>query len=301
MSRIRFEDTTPINKGNLDKLNNVVISSTEPTTGEEVWIQKGKNLLDINSIVFNKNVTGDISENTITITVNWQQGDFFGASFELNNLKKNTNYTVSANILINNFKNIYVYTDKLFGTNIATGSLSDGVAFNTGDNTKVVIGLYLTSPTTGNTYSMSNVQVEQGETVTNYEPYVDKKIYVKNDNGVYDEICLDKYNDASLLHQNYIDITPIVGSNYAGYGNSWYYKKGTKVHIHIGVQGLTANTSNQITTLPKGFIPKSPIAVLGVGAGFQDIAYCQINNDGVMTLQSSSTYGLIDVEYDAYC
>ena len=30
----------------LDKLNNVVISPTEPTTGEEVWIKKGKNLFN---------------------------------------------------------------------------------------------------------------------------------------------------------------------------------------------------------------------------------------------------------------
>ena len=44
MTRIRFENSpstkTPINADNLNKLNNVIISSTEPTTGEEVWIQK---------------------------------------------------------------------------------------------------------------------------------------------------------------------------------------------------------------------------------------------------------------------
>lgn len=43
MTRIRFEDlpstNTPRNAENLNKLNNVVISSTEPITGEEVWIQ----------------------------------------------------------------------------------------------------------------------------------------------------------------------------------------------------------------------------------------------------------------------
>lgn len=42
MTRIRFEDlpstNTPRNAENLNKLNNVVISPTEPTTGEEVWI-----------------------------------------------------------------------------------------------------------------------------------------------------------------------------------------------------------------------------------------------------------------------
>ena len=45
MTRIRFENApstnTPINADNLNKLNNVIISSTEPTTGEEVWLQTG--------------------------------------------------------------------------------------------------------------------------------------------------------------------------------------------------------------------------------------------------------------------
>jgi predicted acylesterase/phospholipase RssA len=53
MTRIRFEDlpstNTPRNAENLNKLNNVVISPTEPTTGEEVWIQRGKNLINFQS------------------------------------------------------------------------------------------------------------------------------------------------------------------------------------------------------------------------------------------------------------
>ena len=51
MTRIKFENSpstkTPINAKNLDKLNNVVISTTEPTTGEEVWIQASDNLKKI--------------------------------------------------------------------------------------------------------------------------------------------------------------------------------------------------------------------------------------------------------------
>ena len=42
MTRIKFENSpstnTPINAENLNKLNNVIVSSKEPTTGEEVWI-----------------------------------------------------------------------------------------------------------------------------------------------------------------------------------------------------------------------------------------------------------------------
>ena len=53
MTRIRFEDlpstNTPRNAENLNKLNNVVISPTEPTTGEEVWID------NINKKLYTKN------------------------------------------------------------------------------------------------------------------------------------------------------------------------------------------------------------------------------------------------------
>ena len=60
MTRIRFEDlpstNTPRNAENLNKLNNVVISSTEPTTGEEVWID------DTNKKIYTKNDNDDYEE-----------------------------------------------------------------------------------------------------------------------------------------------------------------------------------------------------------------------------------------------
>lgn len=60
MTRIRFENSpstnTPINASNLDKLNNVVISPTQPTTGEEVWID------DINKKIYTKNDNGGYEE-----------------------------------------------------------------------------------------------------------------------------------------------------------------------------------------------------------------------------------------------
>lgn len=56
MTKIRFENSpstnTPINANNLNKLNNVVISSTEPTTGEEVWID------NTNKKLYTKNDNG---------------------------------------------------------------------------------------------------------------------------------------------------------------------------------------------------------------------------------------------------
>lgn len=60
MTRIRFENlpstNTPRNAENLNKLNNVVISSTEPTTGEEVWID------NTNKKIYTKNDNGVYEE-----------------------------------------------------------------------------------------------------------------------------------------------------------------------------------------------------------------------------------------------
>ena len=62
MTRIRFEDlpstNTPRNAENLNKLNNVVISPTEPTTGEEVWID------NTNKKIHTKNDNGVYEEFT---------------------------------------------------------------------------------------------------------------------------------------------------------------------------------------------------------------------------------------------
>lgn len=60
MTRIRFEDlpstNTPRNAENLNKLNNVVISPTEPITGEEVWID------NVNKKIYTKNDNGVYEE-----------------------------------------------------------------------------------------------------------------------------------------------------------------------------------------------------------------------------------------------
>ena len=72
MTRIRFEDlpsrNTPRNATNFNKLNNVVISSTEPNTGEEVWVQKGKNIINLFDCSISNISSIDIINNANSIT-----------------------------------------------------------------------------------------------------------------------------------------------------------------------------------------------------------------------------------------
>lgn len=102
MTRIRFENApstnTPINAGNLNKLNNVVISSSEPTTGEEVWFKKN----DTEKKIYVKNDNGVYEEflNTnyeLVEVDNWVIKKYTDGSLEGVFKKTETNSTTCKN------------------------------------------------------------------------------------------------------------------------------------------------------------------------------------------------------------
>lgn len=120
-----------------------------------------------------------------------------------------------------------------------------------------------------------------------------------NLNNNFDELA--EINNANLINQNsVISITPTTGSNYSAYGNSWYYKKGTKVHVHIGVQGLTANSYVTLFTLPAGYRPRSIIPIVGFGSSFSVIVAGQIYTNGEITIYSTSSYCAFETEFEAF-
>lgn len=163
MTRIRFEDLpsrqTPINAENLDKLNNVAISTTEPTTGEEVWVEAGKNLFD-KSV---RTSTGDI------IT-------YYPVS-----VKQNTDYTLSTNAGSSSTTNVFL-TTTASGASTSTNGARPGQprTINSGNNTT----LYVACRTDLSSYW---IQLEKGAVATPYEPYVNPSIKV-NVNGEYETI-----------------------------------------------------------------------------------------------------------------
>lgn len=97
-----------------------------------------------------------------------------------------------------------------------------------------------------------------------------------------------------------INITPMSGSNYSGYGNCYYYKKGSRVHVHIGIQGLTEGVNTTISILPSGYRPASLISAIGFGAGWSEKAVLLVTQNGELNVQSEGSYAMIDVEYDAF-
>lgn len=66
-----------------------------------------------------------------------------------------------------------------------------------------------------------------------------------------------KMNDNGLLFKgsDIIAITPSLGTNHSSWGGSYYYKIGTKVHIHLGIN-LNTNVRSEIFNMPRGYRPK---------------------------------------------
>lgn len=188
MTRIRFEDlpstNTPRSAENLNKLNNVVISPTEPTTGEEVWIQKSKNLFNINNLTVEDGV---VDKELGTITVNRYDNTVYETLEQLApDLVAGKTYTLNAKTTSSNAPYIYLHgseTTWSFGTSRTLTSEEINNRMN-------IYGVYDTT----DTVVISEFQIELGDTATSYEPYVDKKIHTKNDNGVYEEF----YDEESL-------------------------------------------------------------------------------------------------------
>jgi len=213
MTRIRFEDlpstNTPRNAENLNKLNNVVISPTEPTTGEEVWIQKGKNLFNKDAAInskfgFTTGSTTLLEDGTIKATSNYASGAGPG---QIIKCKKNTDYVISFNV--NSFEisglsavicygidtagNTHLIFTKTFTT---TGAYSQN--FNSGVYDKILLsfnGVFDGETLSSRKYVIyDNVQLEQGKVATAFEQFINKKIHTKNDNDVYEE-----FNDEQNL------------------------------------------------------------------------------------------------------
>ena len=108
-------------------------------------------------------------------------------------------------------------------------------------------------------------------------------------------------NDASVLCK----ATPIVptltnGSHQSTVGGCYYYKVGFRVYVHIGVQGLTANTNTTIWTMPVGYRPYSYLGFGGTGATVNAIGRARVAPDGRILVSSASPSACIDFSYDAF-
>lgn len=195
-----FEDLpsqkTPISAEMLNQIkdNLVVVSPTEPTgdNREKVWMQKGKNLFNVNqlNVLLVNNASYSKQNNEIIVTSN---GDYSRIEL-LVKLEVGKTYFLSTNVTnsIAGRTNISIYssgyTIKYTEQYVYDTAGIFGVVF-TPEEENIIIVLYsnASSDNDTNTVNFSNIQLEQGSTATDYEEYIEPKMYVKNDNDVYEE------------------------------------------------------------------------------------------------------------------
>lgn len=151
----------------------VVVSPTEPTgdNRKKVWFQKGKNLFNINDIVTSVYIetNGLIGNSSVSNT-----SGFIKVS--KGNLTLSYEYTT----LLNVGTRAYVFYDN------NKSVLSGGTYLNSNKITK------LSCPQDGYVRfsydkNVNNIQLEYGDNKTAYEAYIEPKIFIKDDNNIYEE------------------------------------------------------------------------------------------------------------------
>ena len=91
------------------------------------------------------------------------------------------------------------------------------------------------------------------------------------------------------------------GNPHETYGNCWYYKSGTKVHLHIGINSLPDSTKEKkIYTMPEGYRPSCVICGRGISAVVTGNSNVMIWPSGTVNFYSTDGYAIVDVEYDAF-
>ena len=154
------------------KKTQIVVSATEPTGNnrEKVWIQKGKNLFNSNLYIIN------LAEN-------------LSSGYIYLKLEPNTKYTMSTTLpYYEGGANFFVAGGKV--TSVSTNENGVGIGESriiVSDSEGFITIAYRKIIGFTGDLTLYEYQLEQGPTATAYEAYIEPKIYVKNDNDLYEE------------------------------------------------------------------------------------------------------------------
>lgn len=213
MDKITFKNNQEpaLNETNLNLLQDnmekagVIVSATEPTTGEKVWIQKGKNL--VNEWIKGEYYNTD--EHAIMESTYFLRTDFIKIDINVDYILSNSENCRFGKICV--FDENYNYLEDMKDEDLLTSFKIT----NTKAKYIIVNIFYRDYP------NLSWIQLEQGTTATPYEAYIKKKIYTKNETNkfetVYEEseninkIELKKATPASSFGQ--IDLNQVIINN----------------------------------------------------------------------------------------
>lgn len=109
----------------------------------------------------------------------------------------------------------------------------------------------------------------------------------------------NKINDNTIIQNKNIKNEMILsaGEHWNDYGRCYYYKIGTRVHVHIGIKLSELKT---VFIMPPGYRPIIDIFATGVGSNFNFISSARLISNGEIVVMPNDGYAGIDIEYDAF-
>ena len=187
---------------------------------------------------------------------------------------------------------------------------SDATVTNSGTSSAAIFNFGIPKGATGNPGQVIEQIVPIESTTTASRPYETDDYFVNNLGILVQATAnialgatIDSTNtttanktlaEALNLKAEYTAITPQNCTNSETYGNSYYATYGNLGIVHVGVNGLTANTNTVITVLPIGMHPKYLVASAGVGGSMVNACKGTITTSGIVTVDSSDTSAAID-------
>ena len=109
------------------------------------------------------------------------------------------------------------------------------------------------------------------------------------------DVIEDKLTNTKLLASEQNTITPSSGSSWSAGGGCWYIKRGSVIIVHIALSGLTANSTQPVTTLPAGCRPLTLTYFVGAGGNtYTAYANIKIGTDGAVNVSSVDTYACVE-------
>lgn len=231
MSDMNFENlpstSTPITAENLNKLNDVKVSSTEPATDRrKVWIKKGKNVFNAYQYTYYLRNSSEsyVINSANSISVSGNNMSWSRTRVTIKGLTPNKKYTVSATVsnASGHWAGIMIMEGETELRNVGNSTnFKPRLTFTADSNGTKEVHLFSnwSDSALTETVTFNEIQLEQGEQMTEYEAYVEPSTYIKNDNGVYEEFKRDpikmKVLDGATLNSNGNITTDIVKSKYA--------------------------------------------------------------------------------------
>lgn len=198
----QYEGKTPFSAFNLNKMQNnientlVKVSPTEPSSKADVWLKKGKNLLNLLDCIFipNRSTASIISKNKSEITLKGTASTFQYVDLRFS-LEAGT-YTLQRKWELisgagSNYTGIVSINDVTTSSTIELGAIGKNENFKTftiDHDAQIRLFLYLSANTTlpdEAQVRFYDMQIVKSSTEEEFGEYIEPKVYVKNNNNEY--------------------------------------------------------------------------------------------------------------------